>query len=92
MCNHPHCQLTGESSSRMECLLLYVRLTSIDGLEGLNALAELYLSHNLIESAIGLESQVCIHDALLLCKKSSRDLGTDLCEVKWFVRQMILEP
>lgn len=34
------------------------RLTSIEGLEGLTGLSELYLSHNLIESAEGLESQV----------------------------------
>lgn len=34
------------------------RLTAIEGLEGLTELRELYLSHNVIENAHGLESQV----------------------------------
>lgn len=34
------------------------RLTVIDGLEGLTELQELYLSHNVIETAQGLDSQV----------------------------------
>jgi len=33
------------------------RLTAIEGLEGLTELRELYLSHNVIEDAQGLESQ-----------------------------------
>lgn len=35
------------------------RLTAIEGLEGLT-LRELYLAHNAIESATGLESQVIL--------------------------------
>lgn len=34
------------------------RLTVIEGLEGLTELQELYLSHNVIETAHGLDSQV----------------------------------
>ena len=43
------------------------RLTAIDGLEGLMELRELYLSHNVIESAEGLGSQVRSWGQLVIC-------------------------
>lgn len=51
------------------CVLcaLHGRLTAIDGLEGLTGLSELYLSHNVIENAHGLDSQVLVLGSPLRC-------------------------